>query len=176
MPYAESLRQLIGRGVDAAAAINAPGRRPLTYGGLRDLVDMTAGRLEAVGVRPGDTVAVVLENGPELATAFIAIGATTTIAPLNPAYRREEFEFFLGDLGARVLVIEKGTDSPARVAAERLGIRVTELEAPTDEPAGVFRLGDAPMPPRPHAAGSPPRRGRSRYAGSGPGPVVMGAR
>ena len=47
MPYAESLRQLIGRGVDAAAAINAPGRRPLTYGGLRDLVDMTAGRLEA---------------------------------------------------------------------------------------------------------------------------------
>ena len=42
-------------------------------------------------------------------------GATT--APLNPAYKAEEFEFYLSDLNAKALVILAGMESPARAVA-----------------------------------------------------------
>ena len=41
-----------------------------------------------------DGASIVLPNGPEMATAFVAISAGATSAPLNPAYRAEELEFY----------------------------------------------------------------------------------
>ena len=64
-------------------------------------------------------VAIVLPNGPEMASAFVAIAAGAATAPLNPAYREPEFEFYLSDLGAKALVVAEGDDSPARTAARR---------------------------------------------------------
>ena len=40
----------------------------------------------------------VLPNGPEMASSFIAVASGTSSAPLNPAYRADEFEFYLDDL------------------------------------------------------------------------------
>ena len=48
-----------------------------------------------------DRVAIVLDNGPEMAACFLACAAGATSAPLNPAYRAEEFEFYLTDLNAK---------------------------------------------------------------------------
>ena len=47
-----------------------------------------------------------------MATAFIAIAAGASAAPLNPAYRADEFEFYLSDLNAKGLVVRKGSTSP----------------------------------------------------------------
>ena len=66
------------------------------------------------GWRPAgcDRVALVLPNGPEMAVAFLAVSACATCAPLNPAYRQQEFEFYLEDLKPRALLIQDGIESP----------------------------------------------------------------
>ena len=67
-----------------------------------------------MGIGRNDRVAIVLPNGPDMATAFVAIACGATTAPLNPAYRAEEFDFYLSDLNAKALVILDGMESPAR--------------------------------------------------------------
>ena len=70
-----TLNALLASGAAAAPAIRAPGRPALSYAGLRDLTAATIARLNAIGIGRNDRVAIVLPNGPEMAAAFIAIGA-----------------------------------------------------------------------------------------------------
>jgi len=114
------------------------GRASLSFAGLRELAASTVARLNSLGIGRNDRVAIVLPNGPDMATAFLAIATGATTAPLNPAYRLEEFEFYLADLKARALVLAKGVDTPARAAAEKLGITILELVPGTA--AGAFIL------------------------------------
>ena len=87
------------------------------------LADSSVARLNELGVGRNDRVAIVLPNSAEMAAAFVAIGCGATTAPLNPAYRQEEFDFYLDDLNARALVVEQGSKSPAIAAAERYSCR-----------------------------------------------------
>jgi len=135
-----TLRELIESGAETAPALAAPGRAPLTYGGLRRLATATRDRLNGLGIGRDDRVAIVLPNGPEMAAAFVAIGASATTAPLNPAYRDEEYAFYLSDLNAKALVVEAGSDSPAVAVADRQGLPVLTLETEEGEGAGAFRL------------------------------------
>jgi acyl-CoA synthetase (AMP-forming)/AMP-acid ligase II len=130
---------LLQAGATAAPAIGAPGRVPLTHGELRELAARTATALHQAGIGRHDRVAIVLPNGPEMATAFLTIACTATTAPLNPAYKAEEFDFYLGDLGAKALVVQAGLDTPARAAAAARGIMVIDL-VPEPGPAGGFTL------------------------------------
>ena len=135
---ADTLFDLLAAGAEAAPAIGAPGRPWLTHGALRALAGRTVATLNAMGIGRGDRVALVLPNGPEAAAAFVAIGCGATTAPLNPAYKAEEFEFYLSDLGACALVIADGMDSPARKVAAARGIPVVTLKA--GDVAGDFTL------------------------------------
>ena len=85
----------------------------MTHQGLRELAQRTVSDLNRMGIGRNDRVAIVLPNGPEMAAAFIAIACGATTAPLNPAYRAEEFDFYLSDLNAKALVILEGMESPA---------------------------------------------------------------
>ena len=136
----DTLGELVNCGKAKDAALAAPDRRALTYEQLRAQVDYTATRLNTLGVGRNDTVAIVLPNGPEMASAFICIGAAATTAPLNPAYRGTEFDFYLEDLQPKLLVVEEGTDSPAAASAEKLGITVVVLKHEETDPAGKFEL------------------------------------
>ncbi len=135
-----TLFQLLAKGLDDAVAIAAPARSPLSYAGLRHQVNQTVDALNHLGIGRNNRVAIVLPNGPEMATAFVAIACGATTAPLNPAYREEEFSFYLSDLGTRALVVEQGSASPAVSAAEKLGIPVLPI-VPGDA-AGSFHFAD----------------------------------
>jgi acyl-CoA synthetase (AMP-forming)/AMP-acid ligase II len=138
-----TLNALLTSGAPAAPAIRAPGRPALSYAGLRDLAAATTARLNSIGIGRNDRVAIVLPNGPEMAAAFIAIGAGATTAPLNPSYRADEFNFYLTDLKAKALVVQKGVATEARDVAAKLGVAVLELVP--GENAGSFTLeGGAP--------------------------------
>ena len=147
-----TLNALLASGAAAAPAIRAPGRPALSYAGLRDLTAATIARLNAIGIGRNDRVAIVLPNGPEMAAAFIAIGAGATTAPLNPAYRADEFNFYLTDLKAKALVVQKGVATEARDVAAKLGVAVLELVP--GEHAGSFTLegGSAAQAAQPGAA------------------------
>jgi acyl-CoA synthetase (AMP-forming)/AMP-acid ligase II len=123
---------------DDAPAIGAPGRRATTFAELRLLGDRTVQSLNALGIGRNDRVAIVLPNGPAMAAAFLSIAAGATTAPLNPSYRAEEYDFYLGDLDAKALVVERGSESPAIAVAARRGVPVVELVE--DEAAGAFHL------------------------------------
>jgi acyl-CoA synthetase (AMP-forming)/AMP-acid ligase II len=158
---ADTLPDLIAGHPDDAPAIGAPDRPWLSYGALRALIAETRASLRAAGVGPGAAagggrVAIVLPNGPEMAAAFVAVSASATAAPLNPAYREDEFDFYLADLGAAALVVADGYDGPALSVAAKRGVRVLRLSHDKAGPAGAFRLtaeGAAAAPATGGAAG-----------------------
>ena len=133
-----TLKDLLAQGAADAPAISAPGRAPLRHGELRALIQRTLAALNAQGIGRNDRVAIVLPNGPEMATCFMACASGVASAPLNPAYRADEFEFYLSDLNAKALIVEQGSTSPAVEVARKLGVRLIEL-LPGDQ-AGSFTL------------------------------------
>ena len=135
-----TLKDLLASGADDAAAISAPGRGALTFGGLRAQIAQTLEQLNALGIGRNDRVAIVLPNGPEMATCYIACASGVASAPLNPAYRADEFEFYLSDLHARALIVDAGSKSPALEVAAKLGVPVIELIVDASQPAGQFTL------------------------------------
>jgi len=86
-------------------AIIASNRTPLTYIRLYNHIEDIVTKLNSLGVGHNDRVAIALPNGPEMAVAFLSIAAAATCAPLNPAYRADEFEFYLSDLKAKALIV-----------------------------------------------------------------------
>jgi acyl-CoA synthetase (AMP-forming)/AMP-acid ligase II/acyl carrier protein len=121
-------------------AVLAPGRSPLTYRRLWSLINGVNAWLSAACVRRNDRVAIVLPNGPEMALTFLGVSSLATSAPLNPAYRADDFEFYLRDLNVKALIVQEGTDSPACGVARLHGIPVMELTPALDKEAGVFTL------------------------------------
>ena len=140
MSEINTLHALLAVGQDDAVALGAPGRPTLTYAGLRAHTDATIATLNGLGIGRNDRVAIVLPNGPLMASAFVSIGAGASTAPLNPNYREPEFEFYLTDLNAKALVVEEGSTSPAVTVAQTLNIPVLEAVATADAPAGQFEL------------------------------------
>ncbi|MEO8525588.1 MAG: AMP-binding protein, partial [Caldimonas sp.] len=137
---AATLESMLAAGADSAPALAAPGRPTLTHGGLRELVRSTLATLNAAGAGRNDRVAIVLDNGPEMAACFIACAAGTASAPLNPGYRADEFEFYLADLNAKLLIVAAGSASPAVAVAQKLGVGIVDLVVGEGAPAGSFTL------------------------------------
>ena len=135
-----SLSDLIARHEDAAPALGAPDRNWLSYGELRRLSGKVRAALRGQGIGATDRVAIVLPNGPEMAAAFLSVGQAAVTAPLNPAYREEEFAFYLEDLGAKALLVAGDETGPAVRAADGLGIKVLRARINPEGPAGWFSL------------------------------------
>ena len=135
----QTIQDLLDASPADRIALAAPGRTPLTYGGLRRLVSQTVDALNDFGIGRNDRVAIVLPNGPEMAAAFVALGAGATTAPLNPDYREAEFDFYMTDLRAKALVLAEGGTSPAVEIAKKLQIPILRL-APATQVSGAFSL------------------------------------
>jgi long-subunit acyl-CoA synthetase (AMP-forming) len=79
----------------------------LTWSQLRDRSDAFAGTLARLGVKPGDTVALMVSNRPEFFIADIAVmslGATPFSIYLTSA--PEQVAYVIQDAGARVAIVE----------------------------------------------------------------------
>lgn len=123
-----------------AIAVAAPGCSGLTYSELERLIARTVAELNSMGIARNDRVAIVLPNGPEMATAFLAVASAATAAPLNPAYQTSEFEFYLTDLRAKAVLLSRNFAPAAVAAAETRGIPIIELEPRREPGAGSFAL------------------------------------
>src|SRR4051812_19791128 len=95
----------------------------ITYGNLRSQVESVAAALAAAGIAPGDRVGMALPNGLPPIVCFLAASLAGTAAPLNPAYKEEEFRFYLEDTNARLLLLPpEGAEEARRAAGDRLPI------------------------------------------------------
>jgi len=133
---------LLDAGEAAAIAVTAPSRPSLNYSGLRAHCDDIAGQLAFLGLVAGDRAAIVLPNGPEMATCFLAVASRFSAAPLNPAYKQSEYRFYLEDLAPKIVIVADGSDNPVRAAATELGIPVIEVKIADSAAAGLFTLCD----------------------------------
>ncbi|MCL4748146.1 MAG: acyl--CoA ligase [Burkholderiaceae bacterium] len=137
-----TLAKLLASGAPDAVALTAPDAPALGFDALRAQVRATVDAINAFGIGRDDRIAIVLDNGPEMASAFIAIASGATAAPLNPGYRADEFEFYLSDLGAKALIVQAGSTSAAVDVARKLGVRAIELQPHREQGAGRFALRD----------------------------------
>ncbi len=91
----------------------------LTWGELRERVDALAGGLAKLGVRRGDTVALMFSNRPEFSIADLAVmtlGATpfSLYQTLSP----EQIQYVVSDAGAKVALVEEALLAPVTKARE----------------------------------------------------------
>jgi len=149
---ADTIPTLLARAASTAPAIGAPERAWLSHGELQALSQRTVQALNGMGIGRNDRVAIVVPNGPEMAASFIAIAAGATTAPLNPAYKAEEFDFYLGDLNARALVVLEGMETPARAVAAARGIPVLSL-VPEGAAGGFVLRAETPLTSTPAQGG-----------------------
>src|SRR3954468_23776598 len=79
----------------------------VTFGDLHDRVCAMGRALRALGVAREDRVLLALDDTPAFPVAFLGalrIGAVPV--PVNPAYRAEDYRFFLDDSDAVAAVVE----------------------------------------------------------------------
>ena len=137
------------RGAASDPAISAPSRPGITHDDLRVQANALGRQVRAADIGPDDRLALVLPNGPAMAAAFVGLSPWCATAPLNPAYKADEFAFYLEDLDARALVVADGMDSVATEVARSRGIRVLRLRESTT--AGTVHLdgvGETALEPR----------------------------
>jgi len=91
----KTLNELMSAGKDAAICLSAANSAPLTYAQLRSLAQYVQTEFNRIGIGRNDRVALVLPNGADMASSFITVASCCTSAPLNPAYRADEFECWL---------------------------------------------------------------------------------
>ncbi|MDF2997650.1 MAG: AMP-dependent synthetase and ligase [Xanthobacteraceae bacterium] len=92
--------------------IQTPEGRTISYGELERRSAQYASALAALGVRPGDRVALQVEKSVEAVFAFLGtLRAGAAFLPLNTAYTGPEIDYFLGDAEPTVFVCD-----PARLA------------------------------------------------------------
>jgi acyl-CoA synthetase (AMP-forming)/AMP-acid ligase II len=136
-----TLLDVLQHGVAADPAIAVPGGVRLTYGELREQVASAADHLAQLGVGRLDRVALVLPNSAESIILFLAAATAGTAAPLNAAYKEDEFRFYLQDTGAKVLIVPPGQGEAARRA---MPAGVALVEAAMDGHGALTMQSDAP--------------------------------
>src|SRR5215213_11204935 len=105
---AEAFRQTVERHPDRVAVRTKDDEVSLTWSALRDRVDALARGLHELGVRRGDTVALMLLNRPEFHVADLAVmtlGATPF--SIYQTFSPHQIAFVAGDAAARVAIVEE---------------------------------------------------------------------
>jgi len=126
-----NIAAVLDQGARDHPALIVPNRFSLSYSRLRELTDEASLALASYGIGKGDRVALVLPNGPEAIVLFLAASKIATACPLNPAYKEEEFRFYLEDVAARFLVVPPGDGEAARHAVPQ-GATVIEARVDSD--------------------------------------------
>ena len=136
----KTIKNIIDKQKDENVALTSEKFQPLKYGELKKLVNKIARQLSSQGISNKDRAAIVLPNGPHMATSFLAISSFMSAAPLNPAYKTEEYEFYLNDLKPKIVLVEPNSSNKVLEAAKRLKIPICELKIKSDSSSGMFDL------------------------------------
>ncbi|MGI9504194.1 MAG: AMP-binding protein, partial [Geminicoccaceae bacterium] len=132
--------QVHGRGRPDHPFIMAEGRCAFCYEDMLHHVDEVGATLRLPGIRRQDRVAIVLGNGPDMASAVIAVACNAVSVPLNPAFTLAEWYALFEDLRIDAMISNSESDAKASIVAKVLGLPIFDLRPRSDEPAGCFDL------------------------------------
>lgn len=136
-------RQAAARG--DAPFLQVEDRPPVTYAEADRLANRLARGVLALGVKPGDRVAVMLPNGLEILVTWFGLSRAGAVSVfINPAYKGIFLEHVLANAGAEVAIIHRDY-APAMAAALKAQPRLKR----------VFVVGEGPLPDLPGVAVQP---------------------
>lgn len=112
---------------DAPFALLDDGRR-YGYGDVVDVSGRYANALVALGVKPGDRVAVQVEKSIDALMLYLGtVRAGAIFLPLNTAYTPAEIEYFLGDAEPAVFVCDPAKAQALKPYADKAGATIETL-------------------------------------------------
>ena len=138
----KTIRNMINQQNDDLIFLTSEKNEKLSYGEFKIFNEKISRQLAATNIMSSDRAAIVLPNGPLMASSFLSISSYMSAAPLNPSYKQEEFEFYLDDLKPKFLLVEPNSKSLAVIAAKNLDIPVFEMKISDNQPLGTFELFD----------------------------------
>ena len=111
------------------------GEQSISYARLWTETKSYAGGLDALGIRPGDPVAMLIPNVadfPRVYYAVLALGGI--VVPIHALLKAAEIEFVLKDSGARLLVCSAPLLAEGAKGAALAGVDVVSLMVPSVVP------------------------------------------
>lgn len=121
------------KGDPASTAVIIPTKpNPLcvSYSSLASQITAFQRKLAALGITTGSPVSIALANSWEFIVAFLAASWQRGIAaPLNSAYKQDEFEFYIDDVKSDIVLVPHGAwaaDAPSVRAAKKFNSAVAE--------------------------------------------------
>jgi acyl-coenzyme A synthetase/AMP-(fatty) acid ligase len=80
--------------------------RTISFRQMEDATARCRGALAELGVRPGDKVALVMSDGPEMMVAMLGVmGMGAIVVPCSTMLRPAEIEYMLKDSGAKLVIV-----------------------------------------------------------------------
>ncbi len=115
----------------------------ITWGALRDRADSLAAGLHALGLRRGDTLALMIGNRPEFHLCDIA-GMMVGAAPFSiyATYTAEQIAYLVSDAEARILICEQAYLDRVLEARKSLPGLEHVIVIDGDAPGGTLALAD----------------------------------
>ena len=115
----------------------------ITWGELRERVDAVAGGLAELGLRRGETLALMLSNRPEFHLCDLAammLGATPF--SIYTSYTPEQIRYVVGDAAAKMLICEQAFLPRVLEARKELPGLEHVIVVDGEAPAGTLALSD----------------------------------
>ncbi|HWE32063.1 MAG TPA: long-chain fatty acid--CoA ligase [Solirubrobacteraceae bacterium] len=139
----EALRRTAANNADIVAVRWPDDSVSLTWAQLLERVDALAGGLAKLGVKRGDTVALMMGNRPEFHIADLAavtIGATPF--SIYTTYPAEEIRYLINDSDARLAVVEQAFLGVLLEARKELPQLEHVIVVDGEAPEGTVPLGE----------------------------------
>ena len=103
----------------------------VSYKQLNNQVSAFQKQLASLGISTQAAVSIALPNSYEFIVAFLATSWQRAVAaPLNPAYKQDEFEFYIDDLRSAIVLLPEGyvqQNGPAVRAARKSKAATAEV-------------------------------------------------
>ena len=128
----------------AMMVINGKESETITFGSMLAQIRSIAHRLTQEAIAFGDRVAIIGENHPNWAIAYLGIlyrGAVVT--PLDPAATTQALAAFLGNSEAKLAFVSPSSVTKFRAACEQLGRNIPAVALqPQAQPNGLAKFED----------------------------------
>jgi oxalate---CoA ligase len=127
-----TLKSSIRGAADSTAIIVPSKTTPVEISYARLLQDVAAfqKQLAQLGIGQGAAVSIATVNSYEFIVSFLAAAWQRAVAaPLNPAYKQDEFEFYISDVKSAIVLVPRGAHAagaPAVKAAGKFNAAIAE--------------------------------------------------
>ena len=136
----EIVKNIFSNQKDNNIALTSEDNSPMLYKDLKALANKISRQLSGNNISNKDRAAIILPNGPYMASSFLAISSYMSAAPLNPNYKADEYEFYLNDLKPKIVLVEQNSSNEVVSIAKKLKIPVCEIKIKKNQPTGFFDL------------------------------------